>query len=92
MSRSGWEVLPDVREWTGDPPGCPEVVGKTSRMSGSGLEALPDVRECSGGTPGCLLVVGRSSWKYQSGWEPLTGGWEAFLDDRAWSGGPPGYT
>ena len=36
MSRSGREILPDVRE-----------VGKTSRMSGSGRKALPGGREAN---------------------------------------------
>ena len=45
MSGSGRESLPDVLEWSGGPPGCPGVVGKTSRMSGSGREILLDVRE-----------------------------------------------
>ena len=54
MSRSVWEGLPDVREWS-------VVVGKPSRMSGSGLEALPDFREWSGGPHGFPGVVGRAS-------------------------------
>ena len=45
MSGSGRESLGDVREWSGDPRGCPGVVGRPSRMSGSGREVLPDVRE-----------------------------------------------
>ena len=63
MSSSGREAFQDVREWSGGPPGCPEVVGRLSRMSrsgrkpswisGSGREAIPDVREWSGGLPGC---------------------------------------
>ena len=46
MSASGQEALPDVREllkafpdvleWSGDPPGCPGVVGLPSQMSESG--------------------------------------------------------
>ena len=46
------EALPNVREWSGVPPGYPGV-------SGSGREALPDVREWSGGPPGCPGEVGR---------------------------------
>ena len=65
MSGSGQEYLPDDRElleslpnvleWSGDPPGCPGVVGSLTGclgvverqfwMSGSGQEALLDVRE-----------------------------------------------
>ena len=60
MSGSGREALPDVREWSGGPPGCLGVVGRTSRMSGSSREVLPDVREWLGGPPGS-----------RSGWEAL---------------------
>ena len=45
MSGGGQEILPDVWEWSGDPPGCPGVVDRPSRMSGSGREAIADVRE-----------------------------------------------
>ena len=60
------EALPDVREallnvrkWSGGPPGCPGVVGRTSRITGIGWQALPnvrvafsDLREWSGDHPG----------------------------------------
>ena len=36
MFGSGREALLDIREWSGGPPGCPGVVGRSSRMSGSG--------------------------------------------------------
>ena len=62
MSRSGWETLPDDREWSRRPTGCTGVVGRPSgmsasfrepsQMSGIGPEALQDVRELSGGPPG----------------------------------------
>ena len=52
MSGSGRKALPDIREWSGGPPGFPRVVGKTSReigrpfqMFGSGQETFPYVRE-----------------------------------------------
>ena len=55
MSGSGRDTLPDVWEWSGDPPGylgvvgrpagCPGVVERLSRMSGSGLETLVYVRK-----------------------------------------------
>ena len=52
MSGSGRESLSDVREWSGGPPRCPEVVRRPSRMSAgpsrmskSGQEAHPDVQE-----------------------------------------------
>ena len=58
MSRSGWEALPenrewsgglpDVWEWLGGPPGCPRVVERP---------------------PGCLGVVGRLSQMFESGKE-----------------------
>ena len=53
MSGSGWETLPEVRKWSGDPLAGPEVVrgplegpelvGRLSRRSGSGRETLPEV-------------------------------------------------
>ena len=39
--REWWKALPDVREWSGNPPGCPGVIGKPSQMYGSGREYLP---------------------------------------------------
>ena len=45
MSGSGREALPDVRDWSEDPRGCPGVVGRPSWISGSGQEDFPDVRE-----------------------------------------------
>ena len=52
MSGRGRDVLPDVLEWSGGPPGCPGVVerpspvfGRPSRMSGSSRETLTEVRE-----------------------------------------------
>ena len=62
MSRSGQDILSDVREWSGGHPGCLGVVGNHSRMSGSGREILLDVREWSGGSSGCLGMVERPSW------------------------------
>ena len=50
--RSGREFLPVVREWSGGAPGCPGVVGRSSRRFGSGREVLPDDWEWSGGPPG----------------------------------------
>ena len=50
-SPGGREVLPDVQEWLGSPPGCPGVVGRPSRMSGSGWLALPEVLKWSEGPP-----------------------------------------
>ena len=42
-------ALPDIREWSGDPPGCLGVIGRPSRMSARWREVLPNVREWSGG-------------------------------------------
>ena len=53
MSRSGWKVLPDVREWSGVSLEYPGVVGRPSQMSGSGWEALSDVQKWSGGLAKC---------------------------------------
>ena len=41
----GWKTLPDVREWSVGPPGCPGVVGRLSPITGRCREALWDVRE-----------------------------------------------
>ena len=51
LSRSGWETLTDVREWSGGPPGCQSVIGRPTQMSGSGREALPHLWKFSGGPP-----------------------------------------
>ena len=48
----GRVALPDVRDWSGGPPGCPGVVGWPFRMSGIGRVALPVFREWSEGSPG----------------------------------------
>ena len=50
--REWWEILPDVREWSGDAPGHPGVVGRPSRMSGSGQKAIMNVQEWSRDPPG----------------------------------------
>ena len=89
MSRSVWEALLDVREWSGGLPGFPEVFGRPSRMSECGRETLPDVqkaltdaRDCLEGPLGCPRVVGRPSRMSGSGWEALP-------DVRECPGGPP---
>ena len=78
MSGSGREALPDVREWLGGPSGCPEVIGRHSRMSGSGWEdlpgdqkAFPEVWEWSGDPPGSPGVVGNPSRMSGCGREAL---------------------
>ena len=72
MSGGGGEVLWNVWEWLGGPPGCPGVVGRPfrmsrrvgrpSRMSVSGQETLTDARVWLGGLPGCSGVFGMPSW------------------------------
>ena len=78
MSASGRDDLPDVQEWSGNPPGCLGVVRRPSRMPRKGretlsyvLEALPDIQEWSGGPSGCLRVVRRPSQMFGSGQETL---------------------
>ena len=93
------EALPDVRECSGGPTGCPGVG-----------EALLNVREWSGGPPGCPGVVGKPYRTSRSGGRPcrMSGrhcgcpgvvgspsrmsrsGPEALLDVWEWSGGTPG--
>ena len=71
----GREVLPDIQEWSGDPPGCPRVVGRSTPddhewMGGPhGWSGVPPgypgvVRRphgCSRGPPRCPGVLGRPS-------------------------------
>ena len=83
MSRSGREVLPENREWSGDcnvwsgnPPGCPGVVGRPSLMYGSGQEAS--------------RVVGRPTRMSGSGREALPENRDWSGDCNVWSGGSPG--
>ena len=77
MYESSRESFPDVRNWSGGPPGCPGVVEmsgrgrEASRLYGCGREALPDVREWTGGPPGCPGVVGRPSRMSRCGREAL---------------------
>ena len=52
-----WEALPDVREWSGDPPGCPSGLGSPSGCVGS-PHGCPRVIE---GLPECPGVVGNLS-------------------------------
>ena len=95
LSGSGRESLSDVRErsedfrvvreWSGDLPGCPGVVGSLSRMSrrparmsGNVRKAFPDVwealsavRERSRSSLGCPGVVGRLSRLFGRVSQPL---------------------
>ena len=69
MSGSGREARPDVRDWSGGPPGFPGVVG-------SGRAALPDVPEWLRCPHRCPGVVGRHFEMFGSGREALTDVWE----------------
>ena len=44
----GLEILGEVRDWSGDPPGGPGLVGGPSRRFGTGRETLQEVRDRSG--------------------------------------------
>ena len=75
-SRFGREANPEVQNWSGDPPGGPEVVGDPP---GTGRETLPEVRKWSEthpvvlkwsrDPPGDPEVVGRPSWRFGTGRE-----------------------
>ena len=58
MFTSGREALPDVREWSGSSPGCPEVGGRPSRMSGCCRE---DFLSCLGCPLRCPGLFGKPS-------------------------------
>ena len=73
MSGNGREAVPDVRAWSGGPPGW---FGRPSRMSGSGLETFPIVRECLRIPPKCPGVVGRPSRISGSGRESHQDVWQ----------------
>ena len=57
-SVTGWKILPEVRNWMGDPPGGPELAGRPVLMSGSGRETLPEVRKWLGDPSEGPEVVG----------------------------------
>ena len=46
-SKSGREILPQVRKWSGDPPGHPKVLGRHPGMSESGRETRLEVWKLS---------------------------------------------
>ena len=88
MDGSGRKTLWQVRMWSedppgrpevvGDPPGGPEVVGRLFGRSGCGRMTLREVRKRSGDRPGGPKVVGRPAGRSGSGRETL---W----DVRKWS-------
>ena len=61
MKGSGRLALPDVREWSGGPSGCPGVVERVPRMPGSCQEVFPEVQEWLEDLLRCSGVVRRSS-------------------------------
>ena len=71
MSSSGQLALPDVREWSAVPSGCPGVVGRPIRIFGSGRKTLQHVQKWSGGPPKCPGVFGRPSLMSLSGRKPF---------------------
>ena len=107
MFGGGGEVLSDVREWLGGPPGCPRgplgclgVVGRPSRMSRSGRESIEcpvvvgNSSRMSGRPAGCPVVGGRPSRMTGSGRVALPGvqEWSADpADCPGVVGGPHGY-
>ena len=88
-----------VREWSGGPTGCPEVVVRAFGMSRSGREtlpdvlewweALPDVREWSGGPSKCPGVVGKHFRMSGRPSRKSRTGREALPNVRELSGVPP---
>ena len=83
MSRSGRMATPNVREWSGGPPGCLGVVWRSSRMPSRGREALTDIWEWY--VREALPDVRKSRktpWMSESGLETLP-----YV--REWSGDPP---
>ena len=78
----GWEVLPEVWEWSRGPPGGLLVVGSPFRRVGRGWEVLREGRGWSGGPPGVPGVDGRPYPRAGSGNE-------AILGSQKWSAGPP---
>ena len=78
VSGSSLGTLPEVWNWTGDPPGGPEVIGSHSRRSGSGRE----IQKWSGDPCGGTEVVGRPSQRCRNGRETV-------LEVRKWLRDPP---
>ena len=96
MSGSGREALPNVREWLGNPPGCPGSLHGCLGVVGSPSQKL-------GGPLECLGLVRRLSQMSESGLEALPDvqelskalpdvwdGREAIPNVRKWLGVPPG--
>ena len=98
----GRETLPMVRNWSGDPPGGPELVGKPSRRCGSIWDNRPEFRKWSrypskfrnwsGDPTGGPEVDGRSFHSYGSSRKALPEvqtARETLPEVRNWLGDPP---
>ena len=70
-SGTGRDTFPEGRNWSRDPPGGTEVVGRPSQRSRSGRETLPKFRKWSDDPPRCPEVVGRLSRRTETGRETL---------------------
>ena len=82
MSRNGWEVLLDVPEWLGGPPGCPGVVGSLSRKFGR-----PSGCPAAGGRLSRMSLIGRRPFRMSgSCGEALPEVRQALPVVREWSG------
>ena len=62
------ETLSEVRDGSGDPPGCPGWVRGPSERSGTGWGTLQEVQNRLGGPPEGLGLVGRPSRTSGTGW------------------------
>ena len=82
-SGSGRENLTEVRKWSENTFGCPELFGTLSRRSGSSRETLPVVWKWLGDPPRGPEVVGTPSRRCGSGRETIP---EVLI----WSVHPPG--
>ena len=75
----GQDALPEVQEWSNNPPGCPGMVGRPSRIS---LSSGTPFRMSGSGREACRMSV-RPTRMCGSGRVALSDIWE-------WLGGCPG--
>ena len=91
MFESGQEAIPNVREWSRDPLGCPGVMGGPLGCPGV-VGGPPGSLGVVGGPPGCPEVVWMPSRMSGSGRQTLPNvpkWWETLLHVRQLSGGTP---
>ena len=81
-SGGGRGTHPVVRKWSVDPPGVPDVVGRSTRFSKRGCVTPAEVRKWSGHPPEGQEVVKRPSRKSKRGRENL-------LEVQNWYGNLP---